>query len=153
MRIRGEGLFALSVSVYASSGTPLKKLSFTPTSAVAEWKRLRRTGSVASSVTCIQLAIAVRQSNMCVAPLNMSVVTPPTPLQQMVESYHDNIHKPFERLPLLATAINKAICCLWEAILTQLNPMNADTALTEAVSENDHFRNVNTTYANSGNVS
>ena len=52
----------------------------------------------------------------------------------MVESYHDNIHKPFETLPLLATASNKAIFCRWGAIVTQLNPMNADTALTKAVS-------------------
>ena len=35
-----------------------------------------RVETVASnSVTCIQLAIAARQSNMCAAPLNMSVVT------------------------------------------------------------------------------
>ena len=71
----------------------------------------------------------------------------------MVESYHDNIHKPFERLPLLAIASKKIIFCRWGAILTQLNSMNADTALTEAVSESDKLRNVNTTYANSGNVS
>ena len=71
----------------------------------------------------------------------------------MVESYHDNIHKPFERLPLLASASNKAICCRWGAILTQLCRMNADTALTEAVSESDQFRNVNPTYTYSGNVS
>ena len=71
----------------------------------------------------------------------------------MGESYHANIHKPFERLPLLATASNKAICYRWGAILTQLRCMNVDTALTEAVSEGAHFRNVNTTYVNSGNVS
>ena len=81
----------------------------------------------------------------CCHPLNKC--------HRMVESSHCNIHKPFERLPLHGTASNKVIFYRWGAILTQLNPMNADSALTEAVSESDKFRNVNTTYANSGNVS
>ena len=71
----------------------------------------------------------------------------------MVESYHNNIHKPFERHPLLVTASNKAIFRRWGAILTKLQHMNANTALIGVVSENCQFGNVNTTYANSGNIS
>ena len=62
------------------------------------------------------------------------------------------LDQPFKRLLLLASASNKVICYRWGAMLTQLRRMNVDTALTEVVSESDHFCNVNTTYTNSGNV-
>ena len=135
-------------SAYASIGTLLEKLFYTNLGS-------GRVETVASnsvrrkqSVTCIQLAIAVRQSNMCAAPLNMSVVTPPTPSTNVTEwlrvittTFINNL-KDFPCLPQQATRLLYVVAGepYWHNL----------TALTEDVSESDHFCNVNTTYAGSG---
>ena len=109
------------------------------------WSIASGTESVASSVTCIQLAIAARQSNTWAAPLNMSVVTPPTSVIHVTE-WSRGITKTFMNHFKDFLASNKSIFCHWGAILTQLHRPNADTAVTEALSEGDQFGNVNTTY-------